>query len=132
EMNLKRDGHLQRQSPLHLPPHTKIVVEVAVSPLGDRYAISAVVDTHPALPSLLHHIWPSIRVPSSPQVGIYIFSLDGKRHQQIGHTPLEENSRNDLPWDSYMYEMPRDIRWAPDGRHLGFIYKGTLYTVPAE
>ena len=105
------------------------MAEVAFSPQGDRYAIAAVVGPHPFWMDVLHRWHLPVRIPSHPQVGIWIFSLDGNQNQEVGQiTPERDNTQYAL----YPYEMPGDLRWSPDGKYLGFVYKGTLYRVPTD
>jgi hypothetical protein len=128
QTSLKSSGSPAQCRPLALPHGTLFMEDVAFSPKGDRYAVSASVDSHPIWMDVLHrHHWMG-RMPSHPEVGIWIFSLDGKESHVVGKMKPERNSDAVL----WPYEMPRDLRWSPDGKQLGFVYKGVLYRVPTD
>ena len=112
-----------------MPNATLFIHEISFSPRGDRYAISALVDSHPAWLDSLRQWHIPVRIPSHPKVGIWILTLDGKQQQEVGHITPERYKGDIAPWP---YEMPYYLRWSPDGKQLGFVYKSDLYRVPTD
>jgi len=127
QTGLNSDAPTAQRRPLALPNGTCLVADVAFSPQGDRYTIATLVDPHPVWLDILQRWNIPVHIPSHPQVGLWILTLDGKQ-QEIGYlTPEPTNTTSHWP-----YEMPRDLRWSPDGKQLGFVYKGDLYRVPTN
>jgi len=125
QTSLKQDSSSTQHHPLTLPSGTQILSEIAFSPQGDRYAVAVEDDPHSVWLDMLRRWHIPVRIPSHLQVGIWIVSLDGKQCQEVGHMTPERDW-----WRPY--EMPDDLRWSPDGKQLGFVYKRDLYRVPTD
>ncbi|MCW3055037.1 MAG: hypothetical protein JWN14_4207 [Chthonomonadales bacterium] len=128
QTNLQGDPLVTQSRPLALPNMTLLLADVAFSPHGDRYAIAALVGSHPAWLDMLQRWKFPVRIPSHPQVGIWILTPDGKQ-QEVGHMPPVHA---ESPFSQWSYEMPHALRWSPDGKQLGFVFKGDLYRVPTN
>jgi hypothetical protein len=122
------DASPASRAPLALPYGTQEMREIAFSPRGDRFAVAAVVDSHPAWLDAVHHWIPAIRGSPHVQVGIWLITVDGAHIDEIGHVSPEPSKVPILG----PYVLPSELRWSPDGRHLGFDYKGALYSVPTD
>jgi hypothetical protein len=59
---------------------------------------------------------------ASDRADLWISRSDGKDLKQLGSINLVNNS--DV--------LPDTIEWLPDGRHLSFVYKDALYTIPVD
>jgi len=77
-------------------------------------------ETIPPLMGWLHRILP--RIPATPRIteGLWVSRVDGTGMREIGHV----SGAND--------RCLEDIEWLPDGKHISFVYRGMLYTVPTE
>ncbi|MCW3097662.1 MAG: hypothetical protein JWL77_3280 [Chthonomonadaceae bacterium] len=87
--------------------------EMKISPDGQRIA------------------WIVITPPDSekPQrVALSVSRLDGSAMQEIGHLTLPASAAD---WFGPTFERyPSEMKWLPDGKHLSFLYKKTLYVLP--
>jgi hypothetical protein len=128
QTSLKSNVSPTQRWPLPLPSGTHFVPDISFSPQGDRYAIVVEGDLHPVWLDMLRRWHIPVHVPPHPQVGIWIFSLDGKQSQEVGHITPERESQNSI----CPYYVPQHLRWSPDGKQLGFVYKGDLYRVPTD
>lgn len=109
---------------VHLPPglHVELVDPFPVlSPQGDRLAWLAAREYAPPNSPWLRRIWTFFGQHRQTLIGLWVSRLDGNQMQEIGHLAYRPKE-----------EVPQDIRWTPDGKRLSFLYKGGLYTVPAD
>lgn len=81
------------------------------------------------LSSWLHRLMP--RFSSEPPVteGLWVSRADGQGLHEIGHIPIQPNTDEA---DEATEGVFADLKWLPDGKRISFIYRGTLYVVPAE
>ncbi len=117
-------GRILTPKNLHiaLPPKNSVLpVRIALSPAGDRltfFVISFVDTPHQAL---LRKFWGMLGRHPHYVIALWTCRPDGKERQEIGEMPYKVDE-----------ETPTDLRWLPGGKRLSFLYKGTLYTVPAN
>jgi len=59
------------------------------------------------------------------RVALCSSSSDGSALQEIGHILSPAAEASEPPFERY----PNEMKWLPDGKHLSFIYKNTLYVL---
>ena len=101
------------------------------SPQGDRIAWPLLQknDTLPPYLDFLHRRIPAFNPQSTPKFSLWVSRIDGTQMHEIGALPIRpEKEYSGVVID----DVPDQIYWLPDGKHLSFWLKGTLYTVPAD
>ena len=93
----------------------------ALSPYGDRLAWLIIYEIRPYGPAWMQRILTFLGQHKHKVIGLWVSRLDGSHMHEIGHLPYQPDE-----------EIPQQIRWAPGGKRLSFVYKGSLYTVPAD
>ena len=61
-------------------------------------------------------------------VEVWVCGLDGSRMHSIGSIGVERPK----PDEDWNWDWPYEIQWQPDGKHLSFIYRDALCSVPAD
>lgn len=128
----------------HFPVGTEVLGHV-YSPSGDRIAWLLHQTSTDRVDRWLHRLLPFWKVPE--QYSLCISDLKGDEMQEVGYlTPKEAAASSPRPYTiahpssngttisislDLTTEPLEDIRWAPDGKHLSFIYDGGLYITPA-
>jgi len=106
-------------------PYPCSVVSVALSPQRDRLAWLLLVkgEPRPTVPSDLES---RDLLLCGMRSEIWISRLDGSGMREIlTEEPLITKGEE-------VTDFPRELRWLPSGKHLGFLYNFALYTVPAD
>jgi len=119
--------NLLQSAPLHqwnitLPG---LVQEVAISPDGRRVAWL-----------LSEDINAQGKKARSSHSALWISRIDGSQLNEIGfvETKLDRVKLNGLSaaeMEHAAEAVPMEVRWSPDDKHLSFLCKGALWTVPA-
>jgi hypothetical protein len=74
----------------------------------------------------LHRIFPKFTPKPMLTEELWSSRVDGQGMKEIGHVPLQTDA-TDQP-ESGLSNMD----WLPDDKHISFVYRNTLYIVPAE
>ena len=98
------------------------------SPQGDRIAWVLTVSETPPFNNVLGRLFPSSAMQNQEILGIWVSQIDGSKMHEVGHIkkplrPFNDNTETD---------NLDDIEWLPDGRHLSFVYKDTLWMIEAD
>jgi hypothetical protein len=103
-----------------LPPNAELQ-EVEFAPQGDRAAWLIRQQSVPPWSAFLHRLISSY--PAKPIVvgSIWISRIDGTEMHELGHQRGTDGG-----------QAADDLHWLPDGKHLSYLYKGLVYTVPVE
>jgi hypothetical protein len=122
EYDLNANAALVRHFPVRAPPNGKFSYhQVALSPQGDRLAWLVPIEKTPPGPPFLARFWAMVGNRPSTAETLWVTRLDGSEPHEVGYLPVKP----DAP-------LPEDLRWLPGGSQLSFVYKGALYTVPAD
>jgi hypothetical protein len=111
---------------LALPSETRIV-EVVLSPQGDRLAWLLYAVRHP-WPAWLPQRFPWLHADLQHSMGVWVSNLDGSAMHEIGEVILEKGGTKQTPPP----QEPMILRWLPDGKRISFFYKEGLFTVAAD
>ncbi|HLK57646.1 MAG TPA: hypothetical protein VKU00_13860 [Chthonomonadaceae bacterium] len=105
---------------LHGPVDT-FVYDIKVSPDGKH--IVWILESHGKDPwqAFLHRFIPRISGSDRHRWEIWVSDTDGSHMRQIGY--------EELPNPGDYSSVPMDLQWLPDGKHLSFLHKETLYTL---
>ncbi len=105
-------------------PSTAEVSTIELSPQGERLAWLLVYSRRPALVTLLSRLLPFLaaKFPPVEGVSVWVSGLDGKAMREIG---FQEMPRNGTAPDRVT-----ELRWMPDGKHLSFLHRHALYSIP--
>ena len=93
----------------------------ALQPYGDHLAWLVIQEIRPPSPAWMQRIWAFLGQRPHQVIGLWVGHLDGSQMHEIGHMSYQPDE-----------EIPQQLRWAPGGKLLSFIYKGSLYTAPAD
>jgi hypothetical protein len=122
EYDLNANAALVRHFPVRTPPNGKFPYhQVALAPQGHRLAWLVPIEKTPPGPPFLARFWTMAGNRPHTVETLWVTRLDGSEPQEVGYLPF----KTDDP-------LPEDLRWLPGGKQLSFIYKGALYTVPAD
>jgi len=80
----------------------------------------------PTLFAWLHRVYPRFDPEPTFSEELWVARADGQGRHKIGFVPtlLDEHSNP--------VTLLQEVRWLPDGKRISFIYRDTLYVVPAE
>lgn len=99
--------------------------DVVLSPHGDRLAwLIHVVEKPSSIITFLAKWFSSMHPVSRYVLKLYTSRLDGSDVQEIGYMEIKGKPS--------ATNLPRLLRWLPDGKRLSFVYQGALWTVPAD
>ncbi len=127
--------HLDRVSMAHpeaAPEEWKVSVPEEIrqgicllSPTRDRLLWSGKVELTPGLLKRLYGLIPSLKYAQNSDYRWYVSGLHGENiHEIAGYTMH--------PTPTFTPEPYSSPQWMPDGRHISFIYRNTLYTLPVD
>lgn len=81
--------------------------------------------THPVL-AWLHRYFRKIPIDQTTTEELWISRGDGTGMRSLGTIPVQPD-----PESIQEYRL-QDLQWLPDGKHVSFIYRGTLYKMATE
>jgi hypothetical protein len=86
----------------------------------------------PEFLSWLHRVIPKFTARPMVTEELWVSDAAGGMHK-IGVVPikLDASGKAEDPANGFEFFIS-DMRWLPDGKHISFIYRDTLYVVPAE
>lgn len=106
-------------------PISAEVKEVELSQQGDRLAWLFLNSRRSPLVTMLVRLMPSLapKFPPTAGLSLWVSRRDGTEMQEVGfeQTALQGKNNN----------IPFEVRWNPDGKHLSFRMNQALYSVPA-
>src|SRR5579862_3911122 len=117
------------------PPHGRITLPIgwrytggAVSPNGDRIACEVSVQRKSPYPGFMQRMLAHVGVrPPGPGVELWVCGVDGSNMHEIGAIPVDLNNPN--PRLTRLTDLlPLSVHWTPDGKRVGFVYKGAIWT----
>ncbi len=96
----------------------------------DRYVFYDLqVEAISPLYKALHRLLPSWKAPSAPRESLWVSRNDATDMHELGSVEIE-SGRSDI--EVRHPDALEAIDWLPDEKHLSFVYKNMLYTVPIE
>jgi hypothetical protein len=113
-----------------VPPFVCGDYDVALSPDGQRLAwIFLEARPLPGI-SALNHTRVSRWLPITASA-LWISNVDGSNMRRIGGIDVDQLVRRqaNVTW-STTNTMLRGLSWCPDGKHVSFVYRGELWSVP--
>lgn len=129
EQNLTSPIPSGQKRRIRLPYHAALR-DVEISPRGDRLAWWLQYEHVLPGASMLHRVYPAYPVKPQSMLSLWTSRADGTEMNEVGHIPILPGSDSDPGSLSHYY--PINIQWTPDEKHLSFVYKDALYTVPTE
>jgi len=100
--------------------------EIELSPQGDHLAWLVHRQVNSPSPGWLSRWLPRASVAPRFYTELRVTDPDGTNVRTIGSIEWKPQSRNNAA------ERPYRMHWLPDGRHISFIYDGSLWAVPTR
>ncbi len=107
-------------------PQGRYACDVITAPRGDQIAWKFAFENHEGVIDVLSRWLPRFRAPCQT-VALYVSSVNGSNMHDLGRMESIDNKSDEV----FMRE-PDYIKWTPDGKHLSFIYRDSLYLVSTE
>lgn len=115
---------------VNLPPETNMVM---AEPSPKQETILYYLQTNHINPvlSLLHRVVPTIAKAPIRTESLWISKTDGSGFHEIGHVIVPRSQEKDIAAESNEGEFA-SVEWLPGGKQVAFVYRHTLYVVPAK
>lgn len=107
------------------------IYDLAFSPRGDRLAQVLERREKASGPSFWKRLLALLGQPPRTRLELWVMPLRGGAMQLIGtlYPDMREKRAPSVLWTD---RWPSMLRWLPDGKHLSFVYKDALWTVPVD
>ena len=125
-------------------PGRRRVIQILFNARGDRMLWKLLERRQPGIINqVLHRLMPSFNAYGVDRVSLWVSRIDGSDIHEVGgvNNPglrlgTVESLSGPTDPETGEYEwgapVPHKIRWAPDGRRIGFVYKSAIWTAAVE
>lgn len=111
---------------VHVPAEAEYGLAL-VSPKGDKICWYANCVYESGFQKLLHKINPTIPIDRRMIEKMWVSTLDGNEMRVLGYYEIPGY----IPKLSEQPSRIQEPKWTPDGKHIDFLFKNTVYTIDA-
>jgi hypothetical protein len=104
--------------------------DMAISPQGDQIAWLLTAPQTSLWDRLVARLWPRHQVVAQHITRLMVSDLHGKNWTEIGRIILPPEGSDEA--ESWMDRAPNELKWLPDGKHVSYIYRHELKSVPVD
>ena len=119
EAHLGADGTTRRKVELSLGSSTKLY-DLSISPVGDRIAYLSCNETSSPFSPIVRRFLPAICAPKF-SVRLNVCTIDDGKNVCLGTIPVSADAGKNREIST--------LAWLPDGKHLSFVCRNTLWRV---
>jgi len=107
-------------------PQEAIVRQAAVSPQQQALFYDLEFTRRQPVLAWLHRFFSKVKTELAVTEELWISGANGQEMHPIGYVPIQANP------EVLREEHLQHLQWLPDGKHISFVYRSTLYVISAE